>query len=94
MHNKRLDVCRLLDDLDLAPVAELHVAGGVRQNGFQVDVHSRVVHDSTMAIALEIMSRAPALKAVTFEYLKEAVRLLGHDAICSQVSRLRSILLQ
>jgi hypothetical protein len=39
---------------------------------------------------MEIIRRAPNLRAVTFELLKEAVPLLGHDSICAELLHLRS----
>jgi uncharacterized protein len=88
-YNRGLDVEAFLDELDLAPVRELHIAGGVRHKGFQLDVHSRAVCDSTLALAVQIIERAPGLRAVTFEFLKEAVPSLGHDTICAELHRIR-----
>jgi uncharacterized protein (UPF0276 family) len=86
--NYGLDVEAFLAELDLAPVRELHVAGGVQHNGFQLDIHSRPTADDTFALALNIIERAPNLRVVTYEFLKEAVDTLGHDVICAELSRL------
>ena len=88
-YNRGLDVDAFLNELDFAPVRELHVAGGVRHKGFQLDVHSRIVCESTLSLALRIIKRAPELRVVTFEFLKEAVPSLGHDAICAELLRIR-----
>ncbi|MGA8533603.1 MAG: DUF692 family multinuclear iron-containing protein [Candidatus Tumulicola sp.] len=88
-YNQRLDIDTFLDELDLAPVRELHIAGGVRHNGFQLDIHSRAVCDSTLALAIDIIKRAPNLRVVTYEFLKEAIAFLGHDTICAELSRIR-----
>jgi uncharacterized protein (UPF0276 family) len=88
-YNRGLDVDAFLDELDFAPVRELHIAGGVRHKGFQLDVHSRAVCDSTLALAVRIIERAPELRVVTFEFLKEAVPSLGHDTICAELRRIR-----
>ena len=82
-----------LRDLDLSRVREMHLAGGVHDLGFRLDVHSRVTQDSTRALAGRVLSRAPNVDAVTFEYLKEAVPHLGYDAICFELRRLREELL-
>jgi uncharacterized protein (UPF0276 family) len=87
--NQGLDIVAFLDELDLEPVRELHLAGGVQHNGFQLDIHSGPTHDTTLALALEIIRRAPNLRVATFEFLKEAVGLLGHDGICNELRRIR-----
>jgi uncharacterized protein len=87
--NQGLNVVAFLDELDLGPVRELHLAGGVQHNGFQLDIHSGITRDETLGLAREIMRRAPGLQVVTFEFLKEAVKLLGHDAICTELERIR-----
>jgi uncharacterized protein len=93
-HNRRLDVSAFLNELDLAPVQELHLAGGVRYRGFQLDIHSRRTRDTTRTIALEVVRRAPCLRLVTFEFLREAIPSLGHDAICVELERIRQEILQ
>jgi uncharacterized protein (UPF0276 family) len=90
--NYGLDVEAFLAELDLAPVRELHVAGGVQHNGFQLDIHSRPTADDTFALALDIIERAPNLRVVTYEFLKEAIDALGHDAICTELSRLGQVI--
>lgn len=87
--NQGLDIMAFLDELDLGPVRELHLAGGVQHNGFQLDIHSDRTRDRTLALGLEIIKRAPGLRVVTFEFLKEAVMLLGHDSICAELKRIR-----
>lgn len=87
--NQGLDTGAFLDELDLSTVRELHLAGGVQHHGFQLDVHSGTTDDRTLALALEVVRRAPNLRVVTFEFLKEAIALLGHDGICSELKRIR-----
>jgi Uncharacterized protein conserved in bacteria len=87
--NQGLNVRAFLDELDLNAVREMHLAGGSAHQGFQLDIHSRPTDDTTLAIATEVLRRATNLRAVTFELLKEAVPLLGHDSIASELSRIR-----
>jgi uncharacterized protein len=87
--NQGLDVGGFLDELDLGPVREMHLAGGVVHRGLRLDIHSRLTDDATLALADEVLGRAPSLRSVTFELLKEAVPLLGHDAIAAELSRIR-----
>jgi uncharacterized protein (UPF0276 family) len=91
--NFGFDIPQFLRELDLNNVVEMHLAGGVEYGGFQVDVHTHVTQDSTLTIATDVLSRAPQLQAVTFEFLKEAIPQLGHDAICAELQRLRATLL-
>jgi uncharacterized protein (UPF0276 family) len=87
--NQGLDAMAFLEELDLRPVRELHLAGGVEHNGFYLDIHSGRTRSGTLALGLEIIRRAPNLQVVTFEFLKEAVRLLGHDNICAELKHVR-----
>jgi hypothetical protein len=87
--NQGLDIGAFLDELDLGAVRELHLAGGVEHRGFRLDIHSAVTRDTTLSLALDVVRRAPSLRAVTFEFLKEAVPLLGHDRICAELVRIR-----
>lgn len=93
-HNQGLDIAAFLDELDLTPVVEMHLAGGVEFEGFQLDVHSGLTRETTLTLARDIVKRAPNLRAVTFEFLKEAVGLLGHDAICGELARIQQTVLR
>lgn len=86
--NLGFDVEGYLDELDLTHVREIHLAGGVRDRGFQMDVHTRLTSEATRTLARNVMARAPHLRAVTYEYLKEAVPRLGTDAICGELELL------
>lgn len=91
-YNQGLNIASFLDELDLAPTKELHLAGGVRYEGFQLDIHSRPVHASTIDLAREIVARATNLKVITYEFLKESVSTIGHEGICAQLSQIRRAL--
>jgi uncharacterized protein (UPF0276 family) len=91
--NLGFDAETFLQELDLSQVTEMHVAGGVHDLGFQLDVHSRITADSTRALAKDILRRTPNVRAVTFEFLKEAVANLGYSTICGELLRLREGLL-
>jgi len=93
-HNQGLDIAAFLRELDPSPVVELHMAGGVRHQGFQLDIHSRQIAGTTIDLARQIIARTPNLRAVTFEFLKEAIPSIGHEAICTQLASIRQALLQ
>jgi hypothetical protein len=93
-YNLGLDVAAFLGELNMAPVRELHVAGGTQHRGFQLDIHSGPASEATLALALDIIARAPNLSVVTFEFLKEAIPVLSHDGICSELARVRKAISQ
>src|SRR5262249_23298718 len=86
--NLALDVTGFFGEIEMANVRELHVAGGGTHKGFRVDVHAEVADANTRAIAASILAHAPAVGAVTFEFLRQAVPVLGHDAICHEIAAL------
>jgi len=88
-HNFAFDIAGFLDELNLDPVREIHLAGGFRLDGVQLDIHSQPTAESTLDLALGIMSRCPNLGVVTYELLKEAIPNLGHDGICAELNRIR-----
>jgi len=90
--NFGFDVEGFLRELDLSCAREMHIAGGARHKGYRMDAHSRVSDAPTRALAREILAAAPHIGAVTYEYLKQAVPGLGHDAICDELASLREML--
>jgi uncharacterized protein len=88
-YNFNFDIAGFLEELNLDPVREVHLAGGFRHEGFQLDIHSQPTAESTLELALSILSRCPNLSIVTYELLKEAIPNLGHDGICVELSRIR-----
>jgi uncharacterized protein len=91
-HNFAADPIRLLDALDLAAVCEIHVAGGTMHHGYKMDIHSRTVTDSTLALLGHVLGRAPCVNAVVFEILKEAIPAMGLDGLANELLRLRGVL--
>ena len=87
--NFGLNIAEFLDELDLAAVREIHVAGGAEHDGFKLDIHSQPTADTTLKLALGIIPRCSNLEAVTYELLKEAIPNLGHQAICAELGRIR-----
>jgi uncharacterized protein (UPF0276 family) len=88
-HNFNFDIAEFLDELDLGPVKELHVAGGFEGDGFQLDIHSRPTADSTLDLARTIIRQCPNLEIVTYEILKEAIPTMGYAGLCAELSRVR-----
>ena len=90
--NFAFDAEGFLAELDLSRAREMHIAGGGVHRGFRMDSHSRRADDATRDLAADILARAPNLRAVTFEFLKEAVPSLGHDAIAAELAALQEML--
>jgi uncharacterized protein len=88
-HNFAFDIAGFLDELNLDPVKEIHLAGGFQLEGVRLDIHSQPTAESTLDLALEILDRCPNLSIVTYELLKEAIPNLGHNGICAELSRIR-----
>jgi uncharacterized protein (UPF0276 family) len=91
-HNQGFDVPRFIEQLDLEAVREIHVAGGVEYKDFLLDIHSRPVRESTLALTREVVARCPSIRLVTFEVLDEAVPVLGDLAIEEELARLHEAL--
>jgi len=90
--NQDFDIPAFLDELNLNKVREIHMACGVEHHGFMLDVHSRLLRPSTVALAREVVERASGgVWTVTYELLPEAIPVLGHDAIVGEVERLDAI---
>ena len=90
--NFGFDADGFVEELDFSRVREIHVAGGGWHRGFRMDVHSRRADEATRARTLDALGRAPHAGAVTFEFLKQAVPGLGHEAICAELASLREVL--
>jgi uncharacterized protein (UPF0276 family) len=90
-HNHGFNIARFLDELKPENVCELHVARGIEHNGFLLDVHSQLAHDSTIKLAQQVVNQSAGnAKVVVYEFMPEAVPGLGHDNIGEQLARLRA----
>lgn len=90
-YNQGFDIPAFLDELHLENIREIHTACGVEHNGFMVDVHSQLLRPSTIDLAKQVVSQAKGVRAVTFEFLPEAIPVLGRHAVVSEVQRLGTI---
>jgi hypothetical protein len=61
-------------------------------NGYKMDIHSRTVADSTLALLDHVLGRAPCVNAVVFEMLKEAIPAMGLNGLANELLRLRGVL--
>jgi len=81
-----------LDNLDLANVTEIHIAGGVSMMGFHTDSHTGPVIDPVWVLLAHTVPRTKNLRAVTFEFHESSYSLLGGDGILEQINHARAIL--
>jgi uncharacterized protein (UPF0276 family) len=89
VHNHALNLDRFFDELAFDAVWEVHLANGVEHRGLQLDVHSRLIEESTLQVARRILSETGQVRAVTYELLSQAIPVLGQDAIVDELERIR-----
>jgi uncharacterized protein len=80
-YNFGADPLRFIDALDLDAVREIHVAGGPVYQGYKVDIHSRIIAGSTLALLGHVLDLASRVEVVVFEVLKEAIPSMGIDVL-------------
>ena len=91
-HNQGYAAADFLAELDLSRVRELHLAGGTEHSGLMLDIHSRRTRDSTQRLLPEVLTRAPAVEAVIYEVMPEALPVLGHPAWADEIEQLETLL--
>ncbi|AUY52840.1 DUF692 family multinuclear iron-containing protein [Streptomyces sp. CB01881] len=87
--NGRAPVARLLDELPLDRVWEVHLAGGFEHRGYWLDAHSGLPDEELLALAERVLPRLPALRAVLFEVTGSAVPGLDPQAVRDLLVRVR-----
>lgn len=91
--NQGFEIQPFLNELDMGAVWEIHLAAGVEEHGYLLDVHSRPLRNSTLALTeyvLQMPDCAP--RAVTFELLREAIPLLGYETIVGELKRIHTLI--
>lgn len=81
---------RFLDELDLAHVGEIHVAGGEMLGRWYSDAHSGACPERVYELLETVLPRAPALRLVTFELHESRVEQLGVAGVEAELARIRS----
>lgn len=90
--NHAFDALDFLDQLELAHVLEVHIAGGAPMMGFHTDSHTGAVHDAVWPLLAATAERAPALQAVTFEFHESSWPQLHAPGVLAQLQRAREVL--
>jgi len=78
--NGRQPVLDVVAALPADRVCELHLAGGEEHDGYLLDAHSGTIDPELVELAIEVASRLPHLRAVTFELIPDYVGPNGIDA--------------
>jgi uncharacterized protein len=89
--NHDTDPFRLLDEIDLSNVRELHVAGGMEYEGFYLDAHSGPLPEPVWALLEYALPRCPNLGGVTFELLGSWFEPLGSERLEAELRGLREL---
>ncbi len=91
--NGRQSVAEFMAEIPLERVIEVHVAGGEALDGYWLDAHSGLAPPELMSLAREWLPRLPALRALTFEMMGEALGRHGldTDALCAHLEQWREI---
>ncbi|WP_448700984.1 DUF692 family multinuclear iron-containing protein [Mucilaginibacter sp. AW1-3] len=92
--NFGLNLDGFFGELNLDPVHELHLAGGLydAEYDFQMDIHAHLTADSTIRLAQMITRQKPKnLQNITFELLEEFVQPVGSSAIIAHLKLLDTL---
>ncbi len=92
--NFGLNLNDFFEELNLDPVHELHLAGGLydTEYNFQMDIHAHLTADSTIQLAQMITEKQPKnLQNITFEILEEFVHPVGASKIIAHLKLLDTI---
>ncbi|HEY3038076.1 MAG TPA: DUF692 family protein [Pyrinomonadaceae bacterium] len=86
--NHGADSYAFLNELNLANVVEIHVAGGMDYDGFYQDAHSGVSPDGVWELLDWVLPRCRNLGGIVFELLGSWYVDVGEDRLIAQLSRM------
>jgi uncharacterized protein (UPF0276 family) len=89
--NHRFSAHEFVDELDLANVVEIHVAGGNEVAGMYTDSHAGACPEAVWRLLEYVVPRASRLSGVTFEYHESYFVRLGEPGLRAQLGRAREI---
>jgi uncharacterized protein len=88
--NHGFDARAFLDEVDLASVVEVHIAGGSEVAGMYTDSHAGPVAGPVWELLDEVVERAPNLCGITFEFEDTYLPALGgNDGVLRELERAR-----
>lgn len=83
--NGRQPVARLLEQLPLESVWEVHMAGGFEHHGYWLDAHSGGIPAALLDVARMVLPRLPNVRALLFEVVPSAMHEFGVDGVRRQL---------
>jgi uncharacterized protein (UPF0276 family) len=89
--NHNFDAHQFLRELDLSRVVESHIAGGSEFAGMYTDSHAGACPEPVWDLLEDLVSKAPNLRAVTFEFHDSYFPFLGAEGVRGQLTRARDI---
>ena len=89
--NFDFDVMKAIKKLDLSRIVEIHIAGGVSQEGLQMDIHSEVVPEPVWEMLEWTLGNASNVSAITYELLEQALNIVKEEGIVAQLERAQNL---
>jgi len=89
--NYGFDIQKFLKQLNLQAVKEIHLAGGTTHKGFQLDIHSGTVAQSTLELTQQVLAREHQIEVITYEILPQAVQTYGQQLVIDELARLSDL---
>lgn len=89
--NHAADSYAFLEELNLAKVVEIHIAGGMEYDGFYQDAHSGISPEGVWELLDWVLPRCPNLGGVVFELLGSWYVDVGEDRLIAQLSRMKDM---
>jgi len=88
--NHGFDAFKFLDQLDLNPVIEIHIAGGDEFAGMYTDSHAGPCPEPVWDLLDDVILRTPNLRGVTFEFHFSYYPLMQEAGVLAQLERARA----
>ncbi len=88
--NHRFDAFKFLDQVDLASVGEIHIAGGDEFAGMYTDSHAGPCPEPVWELLDYAIPRTPNLRGITFEFHFSYYGLMGEAGVRAELDRARA----
>jgi uncharacterized protein len=89
--NGRDCLARVLEEIPLERVWEIHLAGGMEYRGYWLDSHSSHIEDKLFSLTQAVVDACPNLRAIVFEIMDAQLAASSRNGLHDDVSRLRSL---
>ena len=89
--NGRQPILDFLADIPLERVRELHLAGGVAEQGYWLDAHSGPVPPQLIDLARDLVPRLCNLSAIIFEIMPTYIDIVGLDVVRRELEKLHDL---